>query len=79
MDQRLGDVAVTTNANREAINALGQKVAAHQADTRAEFSALRKDLTDHRHETRANFRAADEQLVEIRDLIVDGFGGRRST
>jgi hypothetical protein len=30
MDQRLGVVAVTTKANRDAINALGQKVAAHQ-------------------------------------------------
>lgn len=76
IDERLGDVTVTTNANREAINALGEKLAVHQADTRAEFSALRKDLDNHRHETRANFRAVDEQLAEIRDLIVGGFNGR---
>ena len=77
VDQRLSDVAVTTNANREAINALGEKLAAHQADTRTEFSALRKDLAEHRQETRANFRAVDEQLAEIKDLVVNGFGGRR--
>ena len=40
-------------------------------------AALRKDLADHSQETRANFRAVDEQLAEIKDLVVNGFGGRR--
>ena len=73
VDARLGDVAVTTDANREAINALGQKLAAHQTHTCTEFSTLRKGLDDHRQETRANFRAVDDQLAEIKDLIVSGF------
>ena len=76
IDQRLSDVAVTTNANREAINALGEKLAADQADTREQFSALRNALVDHRQETRAGFRAVDDQLADIKDLIVDGLGGR---
>jgi uncharacterized coiled-coil protein SlyX len=38
------------------------------------LGALEREVADFRQETRANFRTVDQQLAEIRDLIV----GRRN-
>ena len=69
-------MTVKTDANREAINAIGEKLAGHEAATREEFRSLWNELSDHRQETRSNFRSVDEQLVEIKDLIVGRLGGQ---
>ena len=74
---------IKTDAIRVAVNALGDKLAAHQretrehfASTRDEFAAVRSELTELRRKTRANFRSVDEHLSEIRDLIINGRGDR---
>jgi chromosome segregation ATPase len=81
IDERLNNVEVKTDANREAINALSEKLAGRQQETREEFASvrselalLRNDLADHRQESRAGFRSVDEHLAQTRDLIVNGRG-----
>jgi uncharacterized coiled-coil protein SlyX len=82
LEARVAALEVKTDATREAINALGEKLAGHQQETREqftslrdEFNALRDDLAGDRQETRARLRSVDEQLAEIKDLIVDRLGG----
>jgi hypothetical protein len=53
-----------------AVNALG----ANQRDHALRLTTLETELADFRTETRAGFRSVDEQLVDIKDLIV----GRRN-
>ncbi|MDQ2637005.1 MAG: hypothetical protein M3Y83_09035 [Actinomycetota bacterium] len=74
---------IKTDATREAVNALREKLAGHQRETREqfasvhhEFSAVRSELSELRRETRANIRSVEEHFAEIRDLIVNGRGGR---
>lgn len=73
---------IKTDATREAVNALGEKLAGHQRETREHFSAVRNEISELRRETRANFRSVDEHFrsaeehfAEIRDLIINGRGG----
>jgi uncharacterized coiled-coil protein SlyX len=82
LEGRVAALEAKTDATREAINALGEKLAGHQQETheqlgslRNEFQALREDLADNRQETRTNFRSVDEHLAEIRDLITNRPGG----
>ena len=49
-----------------AVNALG----ANQRDDSLRITAVETQLSDFRQETRANFRTVDEQLAEIKDLIL---------
>jgi hypothetical protein len=56
-----------------AVNALG----ANQRDQAlrltaidSELVAVKSDVTDFRQETRGRFRSVDEQLAEIKDLII---------
>ena len=81
LESRVAELEAKTDATREAINALGEKLAGHQLATdeklgslRHEFQALRDDLAAQRRETGASFRSVDEHLAEIRELIVDRLG-----
>ena len=49
-----------------AVNALG----ANQRDHGLRLTAVETELADFRTETRGRFRSVDEQLAEIKDLIV---------
>ena len=60
-----------------AVNALGANQREHgvgltSVETR--LTSVETELADFRTETRARFRSVDEQLVEIKDLII----GRRN-
>ena len=82
MDRRFDDLAIQTNANRESINDLGEKLAGFQTETRARFEAVEqridREISGLRQEMNGRFRSVDEQLAEVKDLIVDGFRGRSS-
>jgi hypothetical protein len=54
-----------------AVNALG----ANQRDHSLRLGGLERAFTDFRQETRANFRTVDEQLAEIKDLILGRHNG----
>ena len=80
---RVAALEIKADATREAINGLGEKVAGHQQETREqfaevhnEFTAVRSEISELRRETRANFRSVEEHFAEIRDLIINGRGGR---
>jgi uncharacterized coiled-coil protein SlyX len=82
-EARVAALEIKTDATREAINAVGDKLAGHQRETREqfasvhyEFTAVRNELSELRQETRANFRSVEEHFAEIRDLIINGRGGR---
>ncbi|MGV0836890.1 hypothetical protein [Mycolicibacterium thermoresistibile] len=58
----------------EAVNALGANQREHgvrltSVDT--SLTAVETELADFRQETRARFRSVDEQLAEIKDLIIN--------
>lgn len=53
-----------------AVNALG----ANQREHALRLTRVETELTDFRQETRSRFRSVDEQLTEIKDLII----GRRN-
>jgi hypothetical protein len=82
IDRRFDDLAMQTNANRESINALGEKLAGFQTETRARFEAVEqridREFSGLRQEMNGRFRSVDEQLAEVKDLIVDGFRWRSS-
>ena len=40
------------------------------AAVKTDLAAVKTDLDDFRQETRATFRSVDEQLAEIKDLII---------
>ena len=71
-EARVAALEIKTDATREAINALGEKVAGHQQETREQFAAVRNELSELRRETRVNFRSVQEHFAEIRDLIING-------
>jgi predicted phage tail protein len=74
---RVDDLSVKTDANREAINALGEKLAGFQVETRQRFETLEQKVDANHREATARFRSFDEQLGEIKDLIVERLGGER--
>ena len=56
-----------------AVNALGANQREHAlglAAVKTDLAAVKTDLADFRQETRATFRSVDEQLAEIKDLII---------
>jgi hypothetical protein len=60
-----------------AVNALGANQREHAIGLGAlktELATVTTDLADFRTETRATFRSVDEQLAEIKDLVI----GRRN-
>jgi len=73
LTERMQGVEIKSDANREAINALGEKLAGFQAETRTRFDAVEQKIDDKvdglRQEMTSRFRSVDEQLAEIKDLI----------
>jgi uncharacterized coiled-coil protein SlyX len=60
-----------------AVNALGANQREHGirlTSVENRLTSVETELTDFRQETRGGFRSVDEQLAEIKDLII----GRRS-
>ena len=63
-----------------AVNALGANQRDHALDlgavkidvaaVKTDVAAVKTELADFRQETRATFRSVDEQLAEIKDLII---------
>jgi chromosome segregation ATPase len=74
LSERMSGVEVKTDANRGAVNALGEKLAGFQTETRQRFDALEQKVDDHHRENAGRFRSMDEQLAEIKDLIIDRLG-----
>lgn len=67
-------------AHREDYRAVLAKLAGFQAETRARFDAVGRKIDQNvdglRQEMTGRFRSVDEQLAEIKDLIIDQRGGR---
>lgn len=62
-----------------AVNALGANQRDHAlglASVESKLTTVDNKLDDHVQETRAGFRSVDEQLAEIKDLIVGQRDGR---
>jgi ABC-type transporter Mla subunit MlaD len=76
LTERLQTVEIKIDANGEAINALGEKLAGFQNETRTRFEALEQKSDSRYHEANRRFNSVDEQLAEIKDLIIDRRGGR---
>jgi chromosome segregation ATPase len=84
LTERMQTVEIKTDANREAINALGERLAGFQTETRTHFEAVEQKIDDldqksdsRYHQATGRFNAVDEQLAEIKDLLIDRFGGGR--
>jgi hypothetical protein len=82
LNVKVGALDVKTDANRQAINALGEKLAGFQADTHERFDAIdgRFEAVDGRFDAfeqnmNARFRSVDEGQAELKDLIIDRLGG----
>jgi hypothetical protein len=61
-----------------AINALGANQREHAfslADVKTDIAEFKAEFGDFRQETRATFRTVDEQLAEIKDLIINRRNG----
>lgn len=61
-----------------AVNALGANQREHAFRITAvetDLADFRVEMADFRQETRANFRSVDEQLAEIKDLILGRHNG----
>jgi ABC-type transporter Mla subunit MlaD len=61
-----------------AVNALGATQREHSqrlTTVETDLADFRIEMTDFRQESRANFRTVDEQLAEIKDLIVGRHNG----
>ncbi len=61
-----------------AVNALGANQREHSLRITAvetDLADFRIEMADFRQETRANFRTVDEQLAEIKDLILGRHNG----
>ncbi len=61
-----------------AVNALGANQREHslrldRVETR--LTGVETQLADFRQETHANFRSVDEQLAEIKDIVIGGRNG----
>lgn len=56
---------------------LADQLAGFQAETRQRFDTLEQKIDAYHREMILRFDSVDEQLVEIRDLIIDWLGGDR--
>lgn len=74
VDERLDGLDIKSDANREAINALGDKLASYEKLVREEFARVHTEIAEHRQETRAGFRSMEDQMAELKDLIIDRLG-----
>jgi hypothetical protein len=64
-----------SQADYRAVLAAVNALAANQRDHSLRLDGLERAFTDLRQETRAGFRTVDEQLAEIKDLIVGRHNG----
>ena len=67
---RIEALTVRADAHQESINALGLKLAAHQAETRNKFDELSAELQVQRLENTQRFNSVDEQFAEVKDLLI---------
>ena len=61
-----------SQAEYRAVLAAVNALAANQREHALGLAAVKTELADFRHDSRATFRSVDEQLAEIKDLIIDG-------
>ena len=70
-DYRAVLAAINALAANQREHALGlAAVKTDLAAVKTDLAAVKTDLDDFRQETRATFRSVDEQLAEIKDLII---------
>jgi predicted nucleic acid-binding Zn-ribbon protein len=74
--QRISDADVKIDAHREAINALGEKVADFQADTRNRIAGIDQKMDDHHQESTGRFRSLEDGQAELKDLILQALDRR---
>lgn len=63
--QRVSDADVKIDAHREAINALGEKVAVFQAEMRERVAGIGQKIDDHHQESTGRFRSLEDGQAEI--------------
>ena len=61
-----------SQADYRAVLAAVNALAANQREHALGLAAVKTELADFRHDSRGTFRSVDEQLAEIKDLIIDG-------
>ena len=76
-DYRAVLAAVNALGSNQREHALGlAAVATDLAGATKDLAVVRTELGDFRRETRSTFRSVDEQLAEIKDLIIGGRNGQ---
>jgi hypothetical protein len=76
LTERVSSVEVKTDANREAINALGEKLAGFQTETRQRFAAIEQKIDDHHQESSGRFHSLEDGQAELKDLILQALDRR---
>jgi ABC-type transporter Mla subunit MlaD len=66
LTEHVQTVEIKTDANGEAINALGEKLAGFQTETRTRFEAVDAKIDGLRQEMTGRFRSMDDQFGEIK-------------
>jgi DNA repair ATPase RecN len=74
---RVSDAEVKIDAHREAINALGEKVAGFQAEVRERFDTLDRNREEDRGEAAAFRRSVEDGQDELKDLVLQALDRRR--
>ncbi len=74
--QRVSDADVKIDAHREAINALGEKVADFQAETRQRFAGIEHKIDEYHQESTGRFRSLEDGQAELKDLILQALDRR---
>lgn len=74
--QRVSDADVKIDAHREAINALGEKVADFQAEMRERVAGIGQKIDDHHQESTGRFRSLEDGQAELKDLILQALDRR---
>jgi DNA repair ATPase RecN len=67
---RISDAEVKIDAHREAINALGEKVAGFQAELRERIDTLDRNREEDRGEAAAFRRSVEDGQAELKSLIL---------
>ena len=76
LTQRVSDADIKIDAHREAINALGEKVADFQAETRQRFAAIEQKIDGNHQESTRRFRSLEDGQAELKDLILQALDRR---
>jgi hypothetical protein len=67
---RVSGAEVKIDAHREAVNALGEKVAGFQAEVRQRFDSLDRNREEDRGEAAAFRRSVEDGQAELKDLVL---------